>query len=150
MVQSNYRGLFANVPAEPAPIANDAAPVKAPGRVEQTVYRIIRDTKMSREIKRLYEFHCQVCDERLELEPGVFYAEAHHLQPLGGEHQGPDVKGNLICLCPNHHALFDYFALALDPAKLKLNKHALGKSFVAYHNARLCEKSRTRKNFAHI
>lgn len=134
MVQSNYRGLFENVPAAPAPVANDLD--NTPARVKQTVYRKVRDTVMSRKIKRLYEFRCQVCGVRLVLEPGVFYAEAHHLQPLGGEHKGPDVNGNLICLCPNHHALFDFFAMPFNPAKLKFNRHTLGKSFVNYHNKR--------------
>ena len=135
MVQGNYRGLFANIPAAPAPVANDV-PDGLPEKIKQTVYRFVRDTKASRELKRLYEFRCQVCGVRLELEPGAFYAEAHHIQPLGGEHNGLDVRENLLCLCPNHHALFDYFATPLDPAKLRLNKHALAQSFVDYHNAR--------------
>lgn len=136
MVQANYRGLFTNVTAAPAPVANDADEARIPARVKQTVHRIVRDTAISRAIKRLYEFRCQVCGLRLEIEPGVFYAEAHHLQPLGGEHQGKDLRENLLCLCPNHHALFDYFAIRLVPATLKLNMHPLGQSFVDYHNAR--------------
>jgi hypothetical protein len=39
-----------------------------------------------------------------------------------------------MCLCPNHHALFDYFAMPLNPARLKLIKHKLGRAFVNYHN----------------
>ena len=136
MVQSNYRGQFPSVPAAPAPVANDASPDGMPARVKQTVHRIVRDTAMSRKIKRQYEFRCQVCGERLEIEPGKFYAEAHHLQPLGGEHKGSDVPENILCLCPNHHALFDYFAWPLEPARLKLNQHPLGQAFVDYHNAR--------------
>jgi len=104
-------------------------------RRERVIQAFARDSKMVREIKELYENRCQVCGERLEIQPGEFYAEAHHLQPLGGEHKGPDVKDNILCLCPNHHVLFDYFAISLDPAKLRLNKHNLRKSFVDYHNA---------------
>jgi len=118
------------------PVASDIVCDGVPPRVEQTTFRIVRDTKISQEIKRLYGFRCQVCRKRMEIEPGEFYAEGHHLKPLGGEHQGPDVRGNLLCLCPNHHALFDYFAIPLDPALLKLNRHNLRKSFVDYHNAR--------------
>jgi hypothetical protein len=118
------------------PSANDV-PDGLPVKIKQSVYRFIRDTKTSREIKGLYEYRCQVCGERLEILPGVFYSEAHHLQPLGGEHKGPDVRDNILCLCPNHHALFDYFAISLDPAKLRLNKHKLRKTFVDYHNAHL-------------
>jgi hypothetical protein len=119
-----------------APVANDIASDRLPARVEQTINRIVRDTEASREIKQLYGYRCQVCRKRLKIEPGEFYAEAHHLKPLGGEHQGPDVRGNLLCLCPNHHALFDFFAMPLDPVLLKLNKHKLGQLFVDYHNAR--------------
>jgi len=136
MVQSNFRGLFPNISAAPAPIANDV-PDALPERVKQTIHRFVRDTKTSLHIKRLYEFRCQICDVRLEIESGVFYAEGHHIQPLGREHNGPDVAKNILCLCPNHHALFDYFAVPLDPAKLCLSKHALGQSFVDYHNARV-------------
>ena len=138
MVQSNYRGLFANIPAVPAPVANDC-PDGLPERIKQTTYRLIRDTAISREIKRLYEFRCQVRGVRLATEPGAFYAEAHHIRPLGGEHKGPDVREHILCLCPNHHALFDYFAIHLDTAKLRLNKHPLGQTFIAYHNNRVKE-----------
>ena len=138
MVQSNSRGSFGNIPAVPAPVANDF-PDGLPERIKQTTYRLVRDTAISREIKRLYEFRCQVCGVRLATEPGAFYAEAHHIQPLGGEYKGPDVRENILCLCPNHHALFDYFAIHLDPAKLRLNKHPLGQTFIAYHNNRVKE-----------
>ena len=126
--------LFADVLRDTTPVANDASSEELPGRVKQSVNRIIRDTEISRQIKRLYGFRCQVCGHRLEIGPDDFYAEAHHLQPLGGEHKGPDVPSNLMCLCPNHHALFDYFAFPIKPAHLKLKKHKLGRAFVNYHN----------------
>jgi predicted restriction endonuclease len=116
------------------PPANDV-PDGLPAKIKLTVNRFIRDTKTSRKIKGLYKCRCQVCGKRLEIQPGMFYAEAHHLKPLGGEHKGPDVQDNILCLCPNHHALFDYFAIPLDPAKLRLNKHNLRQLFVDYHNA---------------
>jgi predicted HNH restriction endonuclease len=126
--------FFVDVLQDTTPIASDTSSGELPGRVKQSVNRIIRDTDISRQIKRLYGCRCQVCGGHLEIGPGVFYAEAHHLKPLGGEHKGPDVSGNLMCLCPNHHALFDYFAMPLNPARLKLNKHKLGRAFVNYHN----------------
>jgi hypothetical protein len=119
---------------DPAPLASDV-PDGVPAKMKVSVFRFIRDTKTVRQIKGLYENRCQVCGKRLEIQPGIFYAEGHHLQPLGGEHKGPDVRGNILCLCPNHHALFDYFAVPLNPAKLRLNKHNLRQSFVDYHNA---------------
>lgn len=35
------------------------------------------------------------------------YAEAAHIRALGSPHNGPDVIENVLCLCPNHHVLFD-------------------------------------------
>ena len=74
--------------------------------------RIVRDTAVSREVKELHEFQCQICGIRLECEGGP-YAEAAHIRPLGAPHHGPDVIGNVLCLCPNHHVLFDHGALAI-------------------------------------
>lgn len=79
---------------------------RQPARRETTTLRIVRDTKKAREVKRLYDFTCQMCGERLEGPAGP-YAEAAHIRPLGAPHNGPDSTENLLCLCPNHHVLFD-------------------------------------------
>ena len=136
MVQSNYRGLFASVAAEPTPTANDTELTNPPAGVWIQTYRVVRDTLAALELKRLYEFRCQLCDTRLEREAGVGYAEAHHLQPLGGEHKGPDVKGNLLCVCPNCHVLLDYNVVRIDVKQLRHRKHEIGEQFVRYHNQR--------------
>lgn len=68
--------------------------------------RIIRDSPLAEQINRAHDFHCQICGDRLTLHRG-FYAEGAHIRPLGKPHNGPDEPGNLLCLCPNHHVLFD-------------------------------------------
>lgn len=79
---------------------------RQPARRETTTLRIVRDTKKAREVKKLYDFTCQMCGVRLEGPAGP-YAEAAHIRPLGAPHDGPDSTENLLCLCPNHHVLFD-------------------------------------------
>jgi putative restriction endonuclease len=76
-------------------------------RRETTVLRIVRDTKQARRIKELYDYGCQMCGTRLEGLAGP-YAEAAHIRPLGAPHNGPDSPDNILCLCPNHHVLFDH------------------------------------------
>lgn len=88
---------------------------EAPGRVDTIVSRIIRDTQLVRSLKSEYDFTCQICGYKLSLPNGNFYCEGHHLKPLGGTHAGPDIKENIIILCPTHHAEFDYGAIAIDP-----------------------------------
>lgn len=68
--------------------------------------RLVRDTRLMRAVKELYDFHCQVCAARLPTPTGP-YAEAAHIRGLGAPHHGPDKLDNLLCLCPNHHVTFD-------------------------------------------
>ncbi|MEA5097419.1 MAG: hypothetical protein VB032_02650 [Burkholderiaceae bacterium] len=104
-----------------------------PERSPTTIHRIIRDSKIVSELKRLYSFRCQICEVRLEL-PSGFYCEAHHLKPLGAAHNGPDVKSNLIIVCPNHHVMLDYGSIELNESILKLDKHLIDQEFYDYHN----------------
>ncbi len=103
-----YRLLALNAIASTVP---PEAPGPAP-RVSSTVLRIVRDTAVSRSLKQLYDFRCQICGTRLECQGGA-YAEAAHIRPLGSPHHGPDVIGNVLCLCPNHHVLFDNGAISV-------------------------------------
>ena len=48
-----------------------------------------------------------MCGTRLEGLAGP-YAEAAYIRPLGTPHNGPDAPDNILCLCPNHHVLFDH------------------------------------------
>jgi putative restriction endonuclease len=82
------------------------SPNAAPRR-QTNVLRIVRDTRKARGIKKLYDYRCQMCGVRLEGVAGP-YAEAAHVRPLGSPHNGPHTPDNILCLCPNHHMLFDH------------------------------------------
>lgn len=116
-------------------------------RVQTTIQRIVRDTELAQQLKRLYRYQCQVCNQRLVTRAGV-YAEAAHIQPLGAPHHGPDVMPNLICLCPNHHVLFDFgaFGVADNFSLLGLGgqlrvfpQHQLDIKFLRYHRSHFYE-----------
>ena len=73
------------------------------------------NTTVKETIKNLYDFHCQVCGE-LVLKTGwhadmsridswrYLSADVHHILPLS--EGGPDVKSNMVCLCPTCHRKF--------------------------------------------
>jgi putative restriction endonuclease len=115
---------------------------KTKKRIESTVLRIIRDTKVARQIKRLYDFECQVCQISIPTQLG-HYAEGAHIKPLGKPHNGDDNPNNLICLCPNHHIMFDKGVFSIKDnlqligclsGKLIINdKHQLNLSNLKYH-----------------
>lgn len=116
-------------------------------RRETTTLRLVRDTAVTRRVKALHDYRCQVCQVRLSSAAGP-YAEAAHIRPLGAPHHGPDVLANVLCLCPNHHVLFDLgsFGIAADgtllglPGQLGLHKkHLIGTEFLAYHRAHFYE-----------
>jgi predicted restriction endonuclease len=130
-----------SMPALVPPTANDVeAP---PQRIDVQITRIIRDTQAARDLKSLYEYRCQICGFRIEPKTNQFYAEVHHVQPLGGGHNGLDIISNMLVLCPNHHAMFDFGAVRFiseDTVKIARRdysitvKHKLAPESIAYHN----------------
>jgi hypothetical protein len=114
-------------------------------RVKCVQYRILRDTALSRHVKALHNYKCQICGITLELGDGNCYAEAHHLRPLGAPHDGPDTLENIICVCPNHHALLDYGGIVLRKKDLLgLSLHTIGEEHINYHNTVIAEQRNAR------
>ncbi|WP_286787307.1 MULTISPECIES: YDG/SRA domain-containing protein [unclassified Pseudomonas] len=110
-------------------------------RRESIIQRVIRDTALAKKVKSLHNYRCQVCDIVIKTSAGL-YAEAAHIVPLGRPHNGLDIESNIICLCPNHHVLFDNggFTIASDfsligiNGKLRLVRgHDLNQEFLSYH-----------------
>jgi putative restriction endonuclease len=77
-----------------------------PGKKSSIVVRTIRDNEVTRAVKLLYEHKCQFCGAQLAV-PGGFIAQGAHVKGLGKPHYGPDTTSNMLCLCPNDHAVFD-------------------------------------------
>ncbi|EWM65541.1 MULTISPECIES: HNH endonuclease [unclassified Micromonospora] len=78
-----------------------------------TIDRIVRSSRDAKAVKQLHGHRCQICGVRLEIRDG-YYSEAAHIRGLGKPHDGTDDLSNLLCLCPNHHTQFDFFALYID------------------------------------
>lgn len=105
---------------DPIEAAADLA-TPEPEHVETTQSRIVRNTTLAREVKALYSHSCQLCGDVRRGPGGEPYAEAHHIRPLGAPHDGPDELENLLVLCPNHHADFDYGRVVVDPETLTVH-----------------------------
>jgi HNH endonuclease len=90
------------------------------------VTRIIRSSAVAVRVKEIHGYACQICGIVLTGSDGL-YAEAAHIHPLG--EGGPDVESNILCLCPNHHVLFDRSAIAIttDFEVLDYQGHSLGR-----------------------
>ena len=87
---------------------------KTPERIQSKTNRLKRNPKLSEKVKQWYSYRCQVCDVLLEAPTGPIAIGAH-IKPLGHPHNGPDVKENILCLCPNHHDQFDALAYSVEP-----------------------------------
>ncbi|MBF9219865.1 YDG/SRA domain-containing protein [Hymenobacter ruricola] len=146
--ESGVQGkLFGGLEAEDSIAAEPPAGYGPAPRRETTTLRIVRDTAVTRRVKMLHEHRCQVCGTQLRGSAGP-YAEAAHIRPLGAPHHGPDVLENVLCLCPNHHVLFDLgsFGVADDgqllgvEGKLRLHKkHVIDPAFLAYQRIHFYE-----------
>nr|WP_079144891.1 HNH endonuclease [Streptomyces agglomeratus] len=113
---------------QPVPRERGVDPLKpegtrTPTRVEVTTQRIVRSTTVAEYVKRIHDSTCQICGIRLVTPTGA-YAEAAHIQPLGRPHEGPDVPSNVLCLCPNHHVLFDLGMLRIEDDLSVIDRHS--------------------------
>jgi hypothetical protein len=129
------------VPA--APTADPTPQVETAPAPRRLAYanRLVRDSAVAEEVKAAHGCRCQVCGLRLETPAGP-YAEGAHVRPLGSPHGGPDVPENVLCLCPNHHVLFDAgaFSICDDLTLIKLDgrlrtvpSHQLAPEYLHYH-----------------
>lgn len=108
-------------------------------RVEMSVKRIIRDTRIIKELKALHNNTCQICGLKIKLTGNTFYSEGHHIKPLGKPHNGKDEKENVIIVCPNCHAMCDYGAMKIDLAKVrKVKEHEIKEEYVEYYMRKIC------------
>lgn len=121
--------------------------------------RLVRETKISRDLKIRYGNLCQVCKTPVRVNSENYLSEGHHLQPYNRVHQGDDVIENMIILCPNHHSQFDRLYYAIEPLThlvhcqnkddenhLKkiflLPGHILGEAYLQYVWDKFCDVSR--------
>ena len=107
--------------------------------VKVAITRVIRDTRLSNQIKEFYNYECQICGiSILTNTQSGRYAEAAHIRPL--EKMGDDKKENIICLCPNHHTMLDYGTISINDdytligiiGELKA-RHSIDKQNLKYH-----------------
>ncbi|CAM1372366.1 conserved hypothetical protein [Tenacibaculum litoreum] len=111
-------------------------------RQEHIINRVIRETKVAMYVKKMYKDTCQVCGIQIKSQV-MSYSEAAHIKALGKPHNGPDTKENILCLCPNHHTMFDLGIISIDEdmsvlgiegARLRVHsKHTIDKELIKYH-----------------
>ena len=130
--------LVKEINTELPPLREEAEP--AP-RAQRTTNQIQRDPNIPQRLKEQYDFTCQVCDVRLEAN-GVPYAVGAHIKGLGSPHNGPDLKENMLILCPNDHYLFDAYAFSINDDYSLIGKdgrlttrprHNIGLEYIRYH-----------------
>lgn len=141
-----YRLVRIGSGGTPVPVDPSLLPVGPAPRAESTTQRIIRNTAISRRVKELHRYRCQVCGVRIDIASGA-YAEGAHIRPLGRPHDGPDVQGNVLCLCPNDHVRFEFGSIVIDDDLIVIDRisgqpvgelrlvraHTVDKSHLKYH-----------------
>ncbi|MFJ6061541.1 HNH endonuclease [Streptomyces tendae] len=127
-------------------------------RRDVTSSRLVRNGSIANQVKEMHGHACQVCETRLHYMRRP-YSQAAHVRGLGSPHHGPDELPNLLCLCPNHHVLFDGLEIYIDVDDVvrrthggdslgSLRRHVdhrIDEAHLQYHRA-LCELSRLTKN----
>jgi predicted transcriptional regulator len=87
---------------------------------EVTEQRVKRSRALANELKKLYEYRCQICDYEgehipvIEMANGNYYAEVHHIRKISEwldmneEEENLDSYLNVLCLCAHHHKVVHY------------------------------------------
>lgn len=109
----------------------------SPEKRDYEISRVVRDSRLARQVKKKADYQCQVCGtEPIELPDETVYAEAHHLHPLS--EGGPDNEENIICVCPTCHVKLDYHAQELEVDALNTRSDSeVTRKYVEYHNGRV-------------
>ncbi|MFE2297484.1 HNH endonuclease [Streptomyces sp. NPDC059445] len=127
-------------------------------RRTRTSSQLVRDAAIATRVKELHDHSCQVCETRLQYKRRP-YSEAAHIRGLGNPHDGPDELPNLLCLCPNHHVLFDGLEIYVDVDGVvrqthggdslghlrRHRNHWIDEEYLQYHRT-LCELNRLTKS----
>ena len=92
---------------------SDSKADKKAERREYTRNSLVRNSRLATQVKEMYSYKCQVCNIVL-VAGDIRYAEAAHIKPIGDPHNGADSLDNILCLCPNHHKLFDLGGFLVD------------------------------------
>ncbi|MEV5411144.1 HNH endonuclease [Thermopolyspora sp. NPDC052614] len=75
---------------------------------------IYSDRHLANDLKQLYSYACQICETVLEIPGGIRFASVAHIRGLELPHSGPDTLSNMLCLCPNHQALFKFGSITIE------------------------------------
>ncbi|MGA9874521.1 MAG: HNH endonuclease [Solirubrobacteraceae bacterium] len=78
-----------------------------PSAKKEIVKRIKRDVRLVKQLKDLYDGHCQVCDDTFVTISGENYCEGAHIVPLAARLPGIDSYLNVVILCATCHKKLD-------------------------------------------
>lgn len=95
-------------------IDNVKPDLRFPDRKEVIRSQLNRNRAIPRNIKNMYKHICQVCLTPVEGKRNGLISVGAHIEPLGHPHNGPDDASNMLCLCPNHHSMFDDYGFTID------------------------------------
>ncbi|MBB4923214.1 YDG/SRA domain-containing protein [Kitasatospora kifunensis] len=74
--------------------------------------RFVGMSAVTEDLKKLHDHMCQVCGVRI-VGPQGPYVQIAHIRPIGDG--GRSGRGNMLCLCPNHHIMLDLGVLIINP-----------------------------------
>jgi len=98
--------------------------------------KVQRNGDIVRELKAHHKDKCQVCGLTLKLHGDMTYSEGHHIKPIGYGFCGPDIKPNIIIVCPNCHTLLGKWCVVLGDIE------GIDKEYIEFNNARVKAKAK--------
>jgi len=85
-------------------------------RARRAAHVLVRNQAFSNLVRTAYNHACAMCGIGLKLVVGA------HIYPVNAP-DSPDIVQNGLCLCNNHHAMFDAHKIWIDPGDYKIKIH---------------------------
>jgi predicted restriction endonuclease len=86
----------------------------SPGRFERLTQGVYALRAHAEEIKKIYDYACQICETVLEAPGYQRFASVVYIRGLEPPHSGTDALDNMLCLCSNHRDLFRFGAVTIE------------------------------------
>ncbi|MFW9889848.1 MAG: RNA-binding domain-containing protein [Candidatus Thorarchaeota archaeon] len=122
--------------------------------------RVVTDSQIALQLRDEYDNRCQICGNTISIPNKGNYSEVHYLRPREAPHLGPDERGNIMVLCPNHNSEMNFGVFYVDSttkkiihhniasshheSPIRLNEdHQISKEYLDYHKEEFCQEWHT-------
>ncbi len=87
------------------------------------------DSLIGLQLRDDYDNRCQICGNTISIPGKGNYSMIRYLKPPDPPHNGPDIRENMMVLCPSHNAEMAFGVFFIDNATMKIIHHNIANQY---------------------